>query len=209
MELKEFAKAEKIFAKQIKRGDAYVTPYVFMGDICEKTNRKEDALQWYLTAVERMKASGDGGYHLESHIGTIYFERGDYAQAAHWYREAVKEQPENSQHYYNLGISHMRSDDVEGAEIALRMCVQANKNFADAWFALGIIAKSRGESKEAINCFEKTIALKPDDSRPHFQLGYVYNLLGDYEVAAEHAMKYEKLKAKEDKAEAKAKRSKK
>jgi tetratricopeptide (TPR) repeat protein len=60
---------------------------------------------------------------------------------------------------------------------------EAKVDIVQYWLEQGRLYSTYGNHPKAIKCFKKVIALSPQDSKPHFNLGISYGELGKYEDA--------------------------
>ncbi len=63
-----------------------------------------------------------------------------------------------------------------------------------AWSNMGLVYEARGESAEAIACYEKSIGVNPSNPYPHNNLAAVYYRTGNYEGAIASAKRALELK---------------
>lgn len=72
------------------------------------------------------------------------------------------------------------------AEQLARQILQRNDAVAVAHFHLGRLASSRGDTREAIDHFERTLELQPKATTVHYLLGVAYRRLGEGDKAQHH-----------------------
>src|SRR3989338_2008063 len=75
------------------------------------------------------------------------------------YREAVAAKPNSSAARANLGMGYYGAKRYEEALPEFQAALKLDRNNVDAYYGLGLTLKASGEKKEAIEAFEKAIAL--------------------------------------------------
>ena len=63
-------------------------------------------------------------------------------------------------YYNNLGAAYNDLEDITKAETNLRKAIEVNSKNSDAYNNLGSLSKKKGDYKNAINFFEKSIELQ-------------------------------------------------
>ncbi len=88
----------------------------------------------------------------------------------------------------DLRLAEVYSDlnQAEQAQQLLQEILQKNDAVAAAHCHLGRLASSRGETREAIDHFERTLELQPSATTVHYLLGVAYRRLGDSDRAQHH-----------------------
>src|SRR5690606_6602056 len=64
---------------------------------------------------------------------------------------------------YNEGSSRLRDRNYRGAVEILQQVVEADPSFGDAWHNLGVGYAYLGKYDDALACFDRVLALHPDD----------------------------------------------
>jgi tetratricopeptide (TPR) repeat protein len=74
-----------------------------------------------------------------------------------------------------LGSLYMRVGDPHRALLAFQNCVSDNPNEANAYYGLGVLYDDRGDTRRAVDYFEKYLSLDPSPDRAAlFRLGVAY-----------------------------------
>ncbi len=118
-----------------------------------------------------------------NNLGRVYDERGEYATAARYWREAEKLAPAGSKdHAYllgNLGLAHARLKDYRRAVDYYERAIKINRRVAEFWAQLAVAQLRLGRKKEGFESFRK--AFKRKRSPEIYRLrGQEYFLLGNY-----------------------------
>ena len=83
---------------------------------------------------------------------------------------------------------------LDGAESDLKRVLAKFPLDRVAWNNLGSVYWLAGRYPEAVQAFEKTLAIDPEDLNAHYNLMRVYRAVGDREKAAQHEAAYRKYK---------------
>ena len=62
---------------------------------------------------------------------------------------------------YKKGLEHFLAGDIDDADKHLSKALQIDERYAKAHLQMGVLRKMQGRKKEALEHFEKTIALDP------------------------------------------------
>lgn len=81
------------------------------------------------------------------------------------------------------GIALFEDNRLEEAKLLFEEFCHANANDAEAWYFLSTIHGLTGNLKEAANCCHLAIALQPDNSLVHSNLGNIFHLQGHLDNA--------------------------
>ncbi len=88
---------------------------------------------------------------------------------------------------FKHGLALRLGGQTAEAAAQFRKVVQASPEMADAWEMLGVTLLELGQKKEAIQAFDRTIALDPTRPGPHLELATLYALEGRRDLAVPHA----------------------
>ena len=83
----------------------------------------------------------------------------------------------------NLGVKHLQTGKMSGAEACFQQVLQWQPDNADAWHLLGVIAVQRKQYPTAIEKIERALQLKPDYPDAHYNLGIALKEQGSLEEA--------------------------
>jgi len=109
-----------------------------------------------------------------------YAERGQFEDAKDIFEELLKEDPEDSDLLYNLGMCHTEIGEPKKAIELLNQSIQYNPLFANAYIALGVAYSKIDDLKNAKQYLLKAISLSPDNSYALKNLGGIFGKEGDY-----------------------------
>jgi tetratricopeptide (TPR) repeat protein len=96
-------------------------------------------------------------------IGHHHKSRGDYAQAASWYRCSIESAPDHASGYIYLGGALARQGRPDEAEGAYREATGCLRGCIDeAYLNLGFVLRAQERLVEAAECFAHALELDPD-----------------------------------------------
>jgi tetratricopeptide (TPR) repeat protein len=103
-----------------------------------------------------------------------YYQTGDLRQAKLVCTEILKEQPDNEDILYLLGIVLTRLEEYDSAVMHLESLLRLNKNNADGYLALGAIFQTKGLFDEAIKYYRKAVEIDPEFAEAYVNLGDIF-----------------------------------
>ncbi len=106
--------------------------------------------------------------------GTDFFKQGKYQEAIKSFEKVTYKFPENSQAFFNLGLSHLRSGDIDEAIISIEKAIELKPDLVEAYFALGECYFTKEDSDKAMVAFSKASELQPDNANAYYNLGIIY-----------------------------------
>ncbi|KPJ56762.1 MAG: hypothetical protein AMS16_01840 [Planctomycetes bacterium DG_58] len=133
--------------------------------------------------------------------------REDFDLAHEEYRRAIRENPNDSRAYVNLGCLYARKGDRERAERYYRKAVEVNPKDIRALNLLGGIYMRQNRYALAIAYYKKVVELNPTYPDGHWNLAVAFRSLGFPREAAQHYRQYIALASPEEESDiAEAKR---
>lgn len=118
-------------------------------------------------------------------LATVLDSQGKYNEAVAYYHKATALKPDLTVARYNLSNSLRRAGDEMGALQTLLHLTADFPNFLEAWKNLAMLYVSRESFAEAASCFDKIVALAPDDIESRCALGTMYSEIGFFKEAVE------------------------
>jgi tetratricopeptide (TPR) repeat protein len=121
---------------------------------------QDEAIRTYLRVLELEPQ------HAAAHInlGTLYYNRQDFASAEKHYRAAVAADPRYALAYFDLGNVLDETGHVDDSIAAYRNAIQLAPTYADAHYNLALAYERKGEPRQALQHW-KTY-LKLDNNGP-------------------------------------------
>ena len=115
-----------------------------------------------------------------------HYQSGDLRQAEQFCKIAMKDQPENADVLYILGIICWQLEQYGPAIEHIERSLRFNPENPDAYLALGVLMQQKGQTDEAINYFKKSVDLNPDNPE-------AYNFLANALIDKGNEYKYKYL----------------
>jgi tetratricopeptide (TPR) repeat protein len=149
-----------------------------------------------LLAAIAIAVIGCGGSTNFTSAKVYYYKNEDYAKAEDFAKMAIVDEPDNWEAHLILAMAQAKQGKYSEAEKAFREAhaTAPNQDKKDtvynnqhAFFVenynKGITANSTMNYEEAVDYFEKAVAVEPDYSKGHINLGVAYSMLKDEDKA--------------------------
>ncbi|CAN5520564.1 serine/threonine-protein kinase [soil metagenome] len=117
-------------------------------------------------------------------LGLANFRAGRYEDAAAAYQRVVELQPDSSRGYQTLGTALQAAGQNDAALVQYEKALDINPS-ARTYSNVGTLYFWRGDYQKAAERYEQAVALAPNDSELHANLGDAYARLGQSSRAAE------------------------
>jgi tetratricopeptide (TPR) repeat protein len=124
-------------------------------------------------------------------LGYVLFKEGRYVQAVDALREALALRPDYVPAKLKLADSLFSARQTDAAGRLYQEVVQKDSSSAEAWYGLGRVQATQGDSRAAAVSFEKACELVPRYGAAQFALATAYRKLGEPEKATEHFKLYQ------------------
>ena len=99
------------------------------------------------------------------------------------YTRAAQVQSPSAEDLKNVALNYVLLDDYVDADKWMSRSVQMNEKDPDAWYGLGRIRYTRQRFQDAVDSFQKTLALEPKSVKAENNLGLAYEGLNRTEDA--------------------------
>ena len=110
-------------------------------------------------------------------LGDVQYRRQRYAQAAQNYEARLRLDERSAGVTYKLALARYRAGDLEGSLSAIAQTVKLDDQMADAYYLRGMCLRDRRQLPEALEAFERAVALAPASIAPREELADVYEAL--------------------------------
>jgi predicted TPR repeat methyltransferase len=112
---------------------------------CQKNEQPEMAITLYKEILSQDPK------HLASlyNLATLYGERGDFAQAQHYYDTVIALEPDYVRAYFNSAVCQLQQKNVAAAEPLLKQAVALVPEYSAAQHLLGSLLFKQGHYEEA------------------------------------------------------------
>ena len=119
--------------------------------------------------------------------GSVFFQRGYFAQAEAFFRLALLDDPSSAEALYGMGSAQLNQQKAaearESFERATKLHASYPDTLANAWNNLGLLATQEGRTDEAVRCFREALRLSPDHLIALNNLGNAYRLQKSWDEA--------------------------
>jgi protein O-GlcNAc transferase len=100
-------------------------------------------------------------------VGAILGNQGYWQESAAAHRRALELLPGQLEANYNLATALFMLEDFTGSEAHFRHVVALTPNNPDPWYRLGVALPQQSKCADALEAFERTIALDPGHVEAH------------------------------------------
>lgn len=110
------------------------------------------------------------------------------------YTLAAKLRTPSAEDLKNVALDYVLLNDYDDADNWMRRSLQMNSKDPDAWYGLGRIRYTKGRFQDAVECFQKALALEPRSVKAENNLGLAYeglNRTDDAIAAYRKALQFE------------------
>jgi Flp pilus assembly protein TadD/peroxiredoxin len=120
-------------------------------------------------------------------LGFEFYDRGYFEEAAAFFQQALKDDPQSAEAYYGLGSANLqlqKSDDARQCfERALQLHATYPGTVPNAWNNLGILSAREGNTDLAIQQFQRALQSDPEHPIALQNLGSAYRQKKDWPAA--------------------------
>ena len=161
----------------------------------------------YTKSIENLNKAIELGLRhprMYAMLGAAYVTAADYTNAFPILKQAIALDTDGTEEttvdsYYLLGVSYCAKREFTEAMEVFKESIARYPKDPRAVCALGSIYQDRGEHGEAIECYNKAIALAPDsvhNAPTYCNLGKIYGARGEYQKSIEYFDKAIELEPK-------------
>ncbi|MGN6369585.1 MAG: tetratricopeptide repeat protein [Phycisphaerae bacterium] len=100
-----------------------------------------------------------------------FHQSGQLAQAENYYRQILKQEPNQPHALHLLGLVNLQLGRQEAAIDLIRQAISAHPSFPEAWSNLAIAYRQVGRTTDAVAALKKSIALRRSNPEAHNNLG--------------------------------------
>ena len=125
--------------------------------------------------------------------GVRLFEQSRYDEAVQQFLQAVYEDPNDPDGYYNLaatyhrmGTLNQRPSDLKQAEHYYRMCLDRAPEHRECYRGLAVLLAEQGQAEEAFALIRSWADRNPSSPEPKIELARLYEEFGDKQTAKDY-----------------------
>jgi tetratricopeptide (TPR) repeat protein len=101
-------------------------------------------------------------------LAAEHHREGRTEEAERTYRRVLRDNPRNVDALRLLALIAVKADRADDAEILLEKAIEIAPDFNQAFVDLGRLRKDQDRFAEALECFERAIALEPTQAQAHY-----------------------------------------
>ena len=167
--VRRYAAARECLLKALSLNETIPEIYFYLGRVYEDTGNTAQAIVCYKKAYE-LKPGSD----LLIHIGYIYSQRKNFAEATRYMDRVIKMEPENSKPYFFKGILDSQRDSYPSAERHFKKAIELQKDNDTYHFYLATALEKQNKLDETIESLKRAIQYNPKNDKAYNFLGYLY-----------------------------------
>jgi Flp pilus assembly protein TadD len=133
----------------------------------------------------REAAAGDSRHAEWAKRAIALDTKEDWQGMLDWCRKWTKNEPKNSDVWFNLGVAYSRLDRHYDAIAAFRQAVMIDPGCVDAWFGIGVAYEELRRYNGAMEAFRQTVMIDPEYASAWFRLGTACGRLERYSEAVD------------------------
>jgi tetratricopeptide (TPR) repeat protein len=156
-------------------------PHLRRGEAYQRRSELEEAARDFRTAAA---LDPTATRPLEA-LGDVLYAMDRFERAADAYARNLRVDDRSAGVSYKLALARYRSGDVDAALATLASTLNLDDRLADARYLLGLCLRDRHRVADAVNAFERAVALAPGHIAAREELADLYGSAGRHEEEIE------------------------
>ena len=115
-----------------------------------------------------------------------HHRNGRLEEAAFFYRQALKDIPEDARVHHDLGVLYYQCSDHSNALKCFENSVYQDPALAEAEFNKANTLVKMKRTAEALAAYRRAVEIRPQYHDAHYNLAFLYKEMGDYKQAVRH-----------------------
>lgn len=184
-----YADEETLWRDTLRKNRDAAMAHINLGALLENSDRKEEALSHYETAVKLEPGNAMAHYNYANMLAALGENRRadeHYAQAERLQQDALMQ--------YHLGLARRRQERLEEAQKHFRAAIKLKPGYVDPYNELGMLLAQQKKLPEAITIFSDAIRIRSDYPSTHVNLAIALAQSGDVarsEAEFREALRYD------------------
>ena len=140
-------------------------------------------------ALEWLSIPASAHPRVQAEIGRLNIEafdkvsRKDFVAAVELLRRVLNLAPDSPRAHGNLGVALWQAERLADSEIHCRRAIGLDRDYVPPYMVLANILQQRRGFTEALACYNRVVALQPDNAAAHNNAGLILRRLGDFKQA--------------------------
>ncbi len=152
------ARAISSFTTAVEQDAKYYDAHLQLGILYETSNPKF-AIDFYNNAIRTQPNNLEAIYHKSFYLQNLKQSR----KALEGYKLMLDIDPANRNALYNTGFIYLvQLQNYDSASIYFDQAIKNYPTDFEAWYNLGLSYEEANNKKQALFCYKKTLAIKPD-----------------------------------------------
>ena len=164
--------------------------HFLMATAYENQEQLDKAISEYKQALQKDHSLPNANFA----IGYLYWRQQNSEEAKPWFETEVRAGCHALANFF-LGEIARTNTDPQKAEFFYRQSIHCDPSYPDAHLRLGMVLETQHHYSEAIAELKKAVALKPDQSAPHYRLALLYRKTGQTAKAEDEYAQMHRLQA--------------
>jgi len=102
-------------------------------------------------------------HQAHTELGSVHYRRGDYKKAAFEYKEALRQNPDDTIARYNLGNAYRNLDKPKDAVEEYEKTLSLDPAYVDCYYNMALAFEDLGQVEKAIAAYDKFIEAAAGD----------------------------------------------
>jgi tetratricopeptide (TPR) repeat protein len=191
----KFANAILEFNKAIKLSPSLIQAYVDLAFAYKKSGKQKEAFSELMKAL---KINKDSEY-LYSALIQYYSEPYNTVERIKYIKEALRVNPDNANNHGFLAYDYLITDKTDDAiaeyKRAIELDPELKYSYSNYYLTLGYIYENQNKMDEALNLYQQSLKVKPDDPESLANIAFAFYKQKKYDEAIKEAYKVLVIKA--------------
>jgi tetratricopeptide (TPR) repeat protein len=158
-----------------------LTWWTILGEILREQERWEQAVEVYQNAIEEYPLE----FTFSLGLGwAIYYSNGDVELVQELFMKAIRLKPQNGTSYFAMGEILAKEARYTEADPWFRKAIERNPDIRWWHIIRGNTARDGGNLSLAINIYEASLGIFPDNGQLYYEIAWAYYLDGQFTKAA-------------------------
>ena len=180
LKTEDYKGAIEDYSKAIELDTAFADAYYNRGIAKDKTNNFEGAIRDNALAIKYKPSYSDAYFNSAVEEGKI----SSYMEAIDKYTKVLEFEPESRDAYFYRGVLKGMIGENRAAELDLSIAIDM-EDTPEAFFQRGIVRYNMSKFDEAIDDFNYSINMAPDNDLAFNSIGLIYAVQEKYEKSIE------------------------